>query len=175
MKNRDQRGGILMSSLVGTLLFVFAIVAIVVVIASNVRVHHENIGNGARVSIDTPMGNVKIDARDNLRPETVGIPVYPGAVREHDKNGGVTFDFDGNEGERKQFAVITASYSTSDSAEQVREFYRSRLPHWIFTHRDNDKLDIEYSEGGYKRIVAVDEQHGRTHIGIASVGEPAVN
>ncbi len=175
MENANQRGGILVTSLVGTLLFLFAIVAVVAIVASNVKVHQENRGNGARVSIETPIGSMKIDTRDDLRPETVGVPVYPGAVREHGKNGGVTFDFDGNEGEHKQLAVVTALYSTNDSSDQVRKFYRSHLPHWIFTSQDHGKLNIEYSEGGYKRIVAVEERDGRTHIGLASLGEPAVN
>jgi hypothetical protein len=34
---------------------------------------------------------------------------------------------------------------------------------------------MEYTEDGYKRIVAIHEQDGRTRIGLASVGEPASN
>jgi len=31
------------------------------------------------------------------------------------------------------------------------------------------------SEGGYRRIIAIEERRGRTHIGIVAIGEPAVN
>ena len=34
---------------------------------------------------------------------------------------------------------------------------------------------MEYTEDGYKRIVSIHEQDGRTRIGLASVGEPASN
>jgi hypothetical protein len=34
---------------------------------------------------------------------------------------------------------------------------------------------MELREGGYKRIVAIRERHDGTHIGVASIGEPASN
>ena len=125
--------------------------------------------------METPFGDVNIDARDNLKPDSIGVPVYPGAFREHGNDGGVMFDFDSKEGARKQFSLVTAEYYTNDTADQVREFYRDRLPDWIFTQRNGNDVKIEFSEGGYKRIIAIRERGGSTHIGIAALGEPAVN
>lgn len=173
MRNRTQRGGIL-AAFAGFLLFLLATAAIAAVIISQIRVHQEDTRNGGRVSIETPLGSMKIDARNNLRPDTVGIPVYPGAIRERNNAGGLMFDFDDYQGAHKELAIMAASYSTSDPADKVQAFYSQELPHWVFT-RAHDKLNIEYSKDGYKRIIAVEERNGVTHIGIASVGEPGVN
>jgi hypothetical protein len=126
--------------------------------------------------VETPLGDVSIEARDGLNPETVGVPVYPGAVRENRKNnGGVTFDIQNIKGDHRGLSVVAAEYSTSDSPEQVREFYRAHLPHWIFTEKHGHGLSVEYSDGGYKRIIAINERGNRTYIGIASVGQSGVN
>lgn len=116
------------------------------------------------------MGDIRVDARDHLNPEAVGIPVYPGATKDKDNTGGAFVDIGDN-----QFSVSAASFETSDSAQQVRDFYHQQLPHWIFTQKSGDKTEIEMSKEGYKRIVAIEERHGRTHIGIVSFGKPGVN
>jgi hypothetical protein len=175
MSSNSRKGGIIAVFVVGLVIAVSALVVGSIFIASNVRLQHRDTPEGARVRVETPFGDVNIDARDSLKPESVGIPIYPGAFREHDNQGGVVFDFDSREGGQKQFSVVTAEYYTNDSADQVREFYRDRLPHWMFTQRHGDGVKIEFSEGGYKRIIAINERGGRTHIGIAALGEPAVN
>jgi hypothetical protein len=175
MSRRSRRGGIIAVLLFGLLIAVSALIVGSIVIASNVRLRHQDTADGSRVRVETPFGDLNIDARDNLKPASVGVPVYPGAMREHGNEGGVMFDFDARDGGSRQFSVVTAQYSTTDSAERVREFYRAQLPHWIFTQRMGDAMKIEYSEGGYKRIIAIHARGGRTHIGIASLGEPGVN
>ena len=59
--------------------------------------------------------------------------------------------------------------------EKVTDYYRRELPHWIIGEKHDGGFRMEYSEDGYKRIVAITTNHGRTHIGLASVGEPAAN
>jgi hypothetical protein len=34
---------------------------------------------------------------------------------------------------------------------------------------------MEYTEDGFKRIIAIHDQDGETRIGLASMGEPAAN
>jgi hypothetical protein len=45
----------------------------------------------------------------------------------------------------------------------------------MFETKGHGEFHMELHEGGYKRIIAIDEKHGRTHIGVATVGEPASN
>jgi hypothetical protein len=70
---------------------------------------------------------------------------------------------------------MAAEYSTDDSVDKVKEFYHRELPHWIFSKSRRGHLQMEYTEDGYKRIIAIHEEDGRTRIGLASVGEPASN
>jgi hypothetical protein len=175
MSVHSRRGGIIAVLVVGVLIAVTTLVVGSVIIANNVHLQHRDTPDGARVRVETPFGDMNIDARDTLNPEAAGIPVYPGAFREHGNAGGVMFDFQSQDGRQKQFSVVTAEYYTKDSAAQVTEFYRSALPHWIFTERRDGEIKMEYSRDGYKRMIAIHEGRGRTNIGIAALGEPGVN
>ena len=176
MSVHSRRGGIIAVFAVGVFIAVTALVVGSLVIASNIHLQHRDTADGARVRVQTPLGDMSIDARDTLHPETAGIPVYPGAFRDHENAGGVTFDFESQDGRQKRFSVTTAEYYTKDSVEQVSEFYRSALPHWIISERRDGEIKIQYSKDGYKRIIAIHEGgRGRTNIGIAALGEPGVN
>jgi hypothetical protein len=175
MQRSSRKGGIIAVFVVGVLIAVSALIVGAVLIASNVRLQHSDTPQGSRVRVETPFGDVNIDARDSLKPESAGIPVYPGAYREHGDDGGVVLDFDSKEGRQKQFSVVAAQYSTNDTADDVREFYRSHLPNWRLIQREGRGTKFELSEGGYRRIIAIEERRGRTHIGIVAIGEPGVN
>jgi hypothetical protein len=176
MKARSRSGHIIAGLLVFFVLAIVGVVITAVYIANTVRVEHRATSSGDRVVVDTGFGKFTVDARDDLKPESVGVPVYPGAVREsHSGKGGVTFDFEGIDRGAKQLSVVAAEYSTDDSVDQVRAFYQEKLPHWIFVQKHGRGLEIKFSEGGYKRIIAIDERNGRTHIGIASIGEGGIN
>ncbi len=138
-------------------------------IARNVRVNSQDTANGERVRVETPFGSVHVDARKELSPDAIGVPIYPGADREKKDSGGANVDIDWGSGE-KRISVAAAEYTTTDSPAKVREFYHSRLPGWRVEHQQIVSFD-----NGRKRIISIKEQNGRTHIGIASVGEPAVN
>jgi hypothetical protein len=170
-----RKGGIIGVFVGGLFIAVSALILGAIFIAHNVRLQHRDTAEGSRVRVETPFGDVNIDARDNLRPESAGIPVYPGAYREHGDDGGVVLDFDSKEGREKRVSVVAAQYSTTDSASEVRDFYRAQLPNWMVTQRFGHGVKFELTEGGYRRIIAIEERRGRTHIGIVAVGEPAVN
>jgi hypothetical protein len=170
-----RKGGIIAVFVVGLGIAVSALILGAIIIASNVRLQHRDTAEGSRVQVQTPFGDVNIDARDTLKPESAGIPVYPGAFREHGDDGGVVLDFDSKEGRQKQFSVVAAQYSTTDSPDEVRDFYRTHLPNWVFTQKFGHRVKLELAEGGYRRIVAIEERRGRTHIGIVAIGEPGVN
>jgi hypothetical protein len=55
------------------------------------------------------------------------------------------------------------------------DYYRAQLPNWIIVNERGGGVQLELRDGGYKRIVAIHERHDGTHIGVASVGEPAAN
>jgi len=59
--------------------------------------------------------------------------------------------------------------------DQVADYYRKQLPNWVVVREKGGAARMELREGGYQRIVAIRAEHGGTHIGVASVGEPASN
>jgi hypothetical protein len=175
MYKNARKGGIIAVFAVGVFIAVSALILSAIFIASNVRLQHKDTAEGSRVRVETPFGDVNIDARDTLRPETAGMPVYPGAYREHGDDGGVVLDFDAKDGRQKQFSIVAAQYSTTDSPDEVRNFYRGHLPNWVVSERSGHGVKFELAQGGYRRIVAIEDRHGRTHIGIVAIGDPDLN
>jgi hypothetical protein len=177
-RNHSQRGGVLAGVLVAFL--ILAALAVVGVFmagmyfAENIHVEKTHGAHGETVKVDTPIGSMRVQAHQKLDPKLIGVPVYPGAVREDENGGGASFEFD-FDSSHKEFAVMAAEYSTNDSVDKVKEFYHRELPHWIISKAWHGNIQMEYTEDGYKRIVAIHDQDGRTRIGLASVGEPASN
>jgi len=177
-RKHSERGGVLAGVLLAFL--ILAALAVVGVflggmyLADNIHVQKTRGTNGETVEVETPIGSMRVQAHKKLDPKLIGVPVYPGAVREDRDGGAASFDFN-YDSSHKEFTVLAAEYSTDDSVDRVKEFYHHKLPHWMISESHDGHLRMEYTEDGYKRIVAIGEKHGRTHIGLASVGEPASN
>jgi len=139
-------------------------------IARNVTVRE---ARGGKI-VETPFGSVRVREGGRFDPAHFGVPVYPGAERSEDNRKLASFEFDFGD-THQEFSVIAAEYTTLDSADRVMAWYRDKLPHWLFAERGHGRVRFELTEGGHKRIVAIREHGGRTHIGLASVGAPASN
>jgi hypothetical protein len=177
-RNHSQTGGVLAGVLVAVLILgALAVVGVFMAgmyFAENIHVEKKAGARGDTVRVDTPIGSMRVQAHQKLDPKLIGVPVYPGAIREDEHGGGASFEFD-FDSTHKEFSVMGAEYSTDDSIDKVKEFYHRELPHWIISKSRHGRVQMEYTEDGYKRIVAIHEQDGRTRIGLASVGEPASN
>jgi hypothetical protein len=169
-----------MNTLLKTLIVIAVIIAGTVImltlgavfIVRNIHVHETESSDKKNVRIETPLGSIGIHKNDGLDPETVGIPVYPGAQRSEDK-GGVDFQLDGSD-LHKDFSVSAATYYSSDAPGKVREFYQHQFPEW-HTHWERDALNIEIKQGGRLRSVIIKPDGEGTRIAVASVGPPASN
>ena len=72
--------------------------------------------------------------------------------------------------------VAGGEYITADSEEKVRAWYHDHLPNWVVVAgHGGEKARFELNEGGYKRMVFIEGKSDGTHIGVATVGEPASN
>lgn len=175
--NHSERGGVLAGILVAFLILAALAVAGVfmagIYLADNIHVQKTRTAKGETVQVETPIGSMRVQQHQKLDPKVIGVPVYPGAVRR-DENGAASIDFSFDSA-HKEFTILAAEYSTNDSIEKVREFYHRELPHWIISQRLRGGVKMEYTEEGYKRIIAIHEQDGETRIGLASIGEPAAN
>jgi hypothetical protein len=177
-RNHSQAGGVLAGVLMAFLILgalaVLGVFMAGIYLADNIHVQKTRGAHGDIVRVETPIGSMRVRGSERLDPKTIGVPVYPGAIREDEHGGGASFEFD-FDSTHKEFSVLAAEYSTADSIDKVKEFYHLQLPHWIVSKSRHANWQMEYTEDGYKRFVAIHEQDGRTRIGLASVGEPASN
>jgi hypothetical protein len=100
--------------------------------------------------------------------------VYPGAEWTKESGGG-SFEWQAdNDSDSKAFSIAGGAYVTKDSSSKVVDYYKQQLPSWIVAQR-HDHVEFELKEGGYRRIVAIAEKNGETHIGVVAIGKPAAN
>ena len=125
-------------------------------------------------TVETPFGSFRVRDTDSFDPKNMGVPIYPGAVRDEDSRKLAHFRFDFGD-VHKAFAVSAATYHTRDSVERVTDFYRGELPHWLISDNGRGGLQLSFTRHGYKRFVAICGDDGETRIALASVGEPASN
>jgi hypothetical protein len=176
MSQRRRRGGvvagILLTVLILGVLAVAALVATGVYIARNVRVT-ERSARG-ETTVETPFGTVRVRDSSRLDLKHLGLPIYPGAMREEDSRKLASFNLDFGD-KHAGLYVAAAEYRTPDPIDKVTAYYRQQLPHWLFSESGDCGIKLELTERGYKKIVAIHREDGETRIGLASVGEPASN
>jgi hypothetical protein len=171
----SRRGGILFGFLVSGLVVVCLLIACGMFLARSIRVQTVSRNGGDDVSIDTPGGQLSIHAHDKAGTVT-GVPFYPGARSEKNSGGGAVIQWNSNNGKHDGgFAVSASEMVTSDPVDKVVDYYRAQLPNWIVVNERDGAVRMELRDGGYKRIIGIHERHDGTHIGVASVGEPAAN
>jgi len=172
--SNGRRGGIVATLLCVVLgLAVLAGVA-VLYLARNVRVYDRSEDGRKEVFIESPAGKLRIFARERGNSGRVGVPIYPGATREH-KAGQATFMWSPADGEpEKAVAFAGEALYTRDTAEQVLAWYRERLPGWTLVE-DHGESTLEREEDGFKRLITIREKRDGTHIVVASAGAPASN
>jgi hypothetical protein len=176
MLRNYRRGGALAGVILTVLMLGFlgiaALVATGLYIADNVRVTESDARGAA--TLETPFGSIHVRDNARLDPKHMGVPIYPGAVRERGSRKLASFRFDFGD-VHKAFAVSAAEYRTSDSVDRVADFYRGQLPHWLISQKEGGGMQLSFTKHGYKRFVCIYEDDGETRIALASVGEPASN
>lgn len=178
MRVRDaRRGGVLFGLLMTALVVVCLVTAFGIYVATHIVVRHEG-ADGKDVSVDLPGGHFSIHAHDHAGSGVADVPVYPGARPWKENSGGdAVFEWNSNrDGQARGFAVSASDLVTDDSVDKVVAWYRQQLPNWIFVKKwDDDEFHMELRDGGQQRIVSIRGRNGRTHIGLAAIGQPASN
>lgn len=126
-------------------------------------------GGKAEISINTPGGQVKLNAHGNITEEKLGVPIYPGAKAEE---GAGTVSFTGNDEKGGLFGG--ASFTTNDSAQKVVDFYKSKLGNKVTvletTSEGKHSVVLNVSTpNAWKTITIEDEGNGVTKIAVASI------
>ena len=104
------------------------------------------------VSVRTPWGG--FDASVSEDPKGLGLPLYPGAQRITDKDGG-SLHADLNINGKRSIKFIVGKFQTREDRDKVRDFYQKKLGKRVtkFTQQTDDgstvfeierKLDQQY-------------------------------
>ena len=172
----SRRGGIIGGLLLSGLVVVCLLIAGSIFLARNIRVQTTARNGGDDVTIDTPVGHLSVRAHEKAGAAVSDVPLYPGAWSPRKSGGDAVVEWTSNNGHSDSgFSVAASEMVTSDSVDKVVDYCRAQLPNWIIVHERGDGVQLELRDGGYKRIIAIHERHDGTHIGVASVGEPAAN
>jgi hypothetical protein len=93
-------------------------------VGCSINVNKGENGEDKKVKIDTPIGNIHVNA--DKPSGSLGIAVYPGAVAQPDHDGDKDADVQLGFGEWKM-RVQVAHYNTSDDRDKVLAYYRKSL------------------------------------------------
>lgn len=173
-----QRGGTLARVLLGIAIILMVgiggLALTALFLARSIQVTATENGKGKTLRVETPVGSMNLRAGEGLDPKTIGVPLYPGAERDRPgQSTDIDLDFGGDQ---HGLSIHAGKFFTSDSEDQVVQYYRERLPNWrVHNKRPRRGVVMESNDRGYKRIVTIQREGGRTRIALASIGEPASN
>jgi hypothetical protein len=174
LPGQSRRGGILAWLLV-SILMVFALLVMGgIFFARSIKVRETHAGND--VQVDTPFGSVHVQHNGNDRPETAGMPMYPGAKLLHNGES-ASVDLSAIFGER-DLHIVAGKWVTPDPIDKVQKYYEDKFPDMsVIQHID--KVEMHSLDGRGKRFIVLRRvTHGGgdgTEIALASVGEPRAN
>jgi hypothetical protein len=114
---------------------------------------------GDKVKVETTFGKVETsgDSADVIRD--LGVDVYPGA-EVLDKESAIM-----NIGGMR---TATAQFESSDSVEDVANFYRQKYPSANYT-ANNENRTIFLTDKDRVLTITVESRDGKTHIGVSNI------
>jgi len=118
-------------------------------------------GNRSEVSINTPGGRIHANSTENFTASDLGVDPYPGA---EPTKGGMRMSLPSG-------SMISAAYLTSDSSDQVLNFYKSRLSGNVSTFNTVNGAVITWNKDRDESVVVTitsnaSEFDGKTQIHI---------
>lgn len=139
---------------------------------NNVVTVEEGKDGQPKVELNVP-GAGRISVNSGIDEAQLGVPIYPGATPDKDGSGTVSVS---NPGQSGWFGA--AVFTTDDSVDEVRDFYRDKLGDKAST------VDSVASEGKRQvvftletdkgfRMVSIGEEDGKTKFVITSAGNTA--
>lgn len=116
-------------------IILFGILCVVVLTFVGLRIarHSHVTQNGDNVKVETPFGSMETSKDPNQAAKDIGVDIYPGA--EVQKEGASSATFGG-------MHTVTASFESSDAADKVCAFYRSKFPNANVSTSDQNRCTI---------------------------------
>ena len=104
---------------------------------------------GDHVKVDTPFGSVETSKDPAQAAKDLGVDLYPGAQVQ--KNGAASVAF-GN------MHTVAASFDSTDSVDQICNFYKSKFPNATVKTSDQNRCTIVSSD--QKNVITINIQGG---------------
>lgn len=166
--------GLIIAAAIGVVWFGFHLLSNHVYVKVN-----ETSPNTKVVTVKTPVGNFKIAREENISDLRLGLPIYPGSIRERvtgdDDSVALTFNLP----QQVNLRVAVAKFDTRDPIDKVREFYKQQLGGEVTSLREtspNGKIVFEIKYGEQDKVVTLKPRDGGTHIVLVRIfhgeGEP---
>jgi hypothetical protein len=134
----------------------------------SINVDKDANGKEKKVKIDTPLGNIHVNA--DKPSASLGIALYPGAIADPDHDGDKDADVQLGFGDWKM-RVQVAHFNTSDNRDKVLTYYRKSLSRYgdVIECKDNEPIGspaktaegLTCSENDQDNHIKVD--HGDDH------------
>jgi hypothetical protein len=117
-------------------------------------VHRSSNGD---VSFSTPGGTISTGNSASISSADLGLPAYPGAKRS---TGGMRM-------KTPNGSLITATFTTSDSASQVVDFYKGKMGDDATSMETGSGTMLSSGQNSHdKKVVTISDQGGVTKIAI---------
>ncbi len=141
--------------------------------------HHVHVnGSDNKVDIQTPVGELKVNT-DSAR--STGLPVYPGAVLNEDKNKNAQIELNAGD---SGVGIAVENYATGDSLEEVASWYQKHLspsfrredPREMKNDQDKEvdrKANLAFVDdrGDGARVVALTKKDSGVGIALVRLGK----
>ncbi len=111
------------------------------------------------VDISTPLGGLSVKTDNGAVQKKLGLPLYPGAVLEQKKGEDhSSADVDMNFG-AFHLRVLAMGFTTADSPDKVREFYRKALGQYSDVIECRHKQPVGKPERTGLGLTCADDNH----------------
>jgi hypothetical protein len=98
------------------------------------RIHQDSNGN---VKVDSPFGSVETNKDPSVAARELTVEIYPGAELQNEGSSSATLF---------GMHTVTARYKSSDSLQQVSDFYKSKYPSAMMAACDTSHCNIMSSD-----------------------------
>jgi hypothetical protein len=124
------------------------------------RAIHVN-GHNGQMTMQTPGGTITADSSQSFTASELGTDVYPGALSAR---GGMRMNLPTG-------SMVTGVFVTSDSKEQVVDYYKSKLGSGASTYDSGDSAMVTLGRGEQDSIIVTisaraSQEDGKTRIAI---------
>ena len=130
-------------------------------LAKNSTITETQTKAGKSIHVQTPIGALDSLPQEKLDPRLANLPSYPGALPEDAASAATLTQLDFNHGVLQE---VRATYWTSDSVDNVWQFFRRQLPDWPRNLDESTGKELIHPERDGVRLIRVTRRADRTVI-----------